>query len=81
MIAYRIRILPLIREIQEAHIDVIQTCYAGNAGYRGVFGRIKYYLEDLICRDPSHGELPETIKSSLFISERVSIPAKRWDWR
>ena len=40
IIAYGIRVLPLIRELREAHPRITQPWYADDAGARGKFTNI-----------------------------------------
>ena len=47
MIAYGIGVLPLIRELQDAHLRVTQTWYVDDAGAGGTFQHILEHSRDL----------------------------------
>ena len=67
MITYGIKILPIIRGIQETHQEFSQPQYADDEIPRGYFRDIKTYLEGIRRRVPDCGYLPETTKSILVI--------------
>ena len=52
MIAYGIGVLPLIRDIQDAHPRVTQPWYADDVGAGGDFGQILARFWDLQVRGP-----------------------------
>ena len=68
IIAYGIKIFPLLREIHEAHTDVTQTWYSNDVGSRGYFGSIKVHPEELIRRVLYYGYLPNPNTRILVIS-------------
>ena len=68
MIAYRIRVLPLIRELQDAHPRVTQPWYADEMGAGGEFRHIQEHFQDLQARGPTRGYLPEPTKSILVVA-------------
>ena len=47
MIAYGIGVLPLIRELREAHPRVTQPWYADDAGVGGTFAEVQAHFQDL----------------------------------
>ena len=53
MIAYGIGVLPLIRELQNAHPWFTQTWYADGVGAGGMFQQILEHLQDLQARGPA----------------------------
>ena len=53
MIAYGIGVLPLIRELQNAHPWFTQTWYADDMGAGGMFQQILEHLRDLQARGPA----------------------------
>ena len=59
MIAYVIRVLPLIRELQGAHPRVTQPWYADETGAGGKFQNIMEHLRDLQAQGPAWGYNPE----------------------
>ena len=69
MIAYGIGVLPLIREVWDAHPRVTQPCYADDAGAGG--GRSSWCRRTSgICRrgGPARGYYPEPTKSILVVA-------------
>ena len=68
MIAYGIGVLPLIRELREAHPRVTQPWYADNAGAGGTFIDVQAQFQDLQARGPALGYYPEPTKSILVMS-------------
>ena len=77
MIAYDIRVLPLIRELQDAHPRVTQPGYYDDVGAGGgSFGDILAHFQDLQERGPPQGYLPEPIKSILVVAPRNIVRAK-----
>ena len=55
MITYSIGVLPLIRELQDAHPRATQSWYADDAGVGVEFGRILAHFQDLQARRPPRG--------------------------
>ena len=53
MIAYGIGVLPLIRELQNAHPWFTQTWYADGVGAGGMFQQILEHLRDLQAMGPA----------------------------
>ena len=70
MIAYGIGVLPLIRELWEAHPRVTQPRYADDAGTGGKFEHILDHFNDMQARGPSRGYFPEPTKSILVVDPR-----------
>ena len=52
MIAYGIRILPLIKNIKREIPDATQPWYADDAGALGMFARIETYFDSLTLQAP-----------------------------
>ena len=69
MILYVIIILPLIMDLQAAHIQVTRPCY-DDAGAGGSFAHIENKLEYLMVRDLYQGFFPELTNSNLVLSEQ-----------
>ena len=63
MIAYGIGLLPLIRELWNAHPWVTHPWYADDAGAGGTFQKILEHFWDLQVRGPARGYYPEPTKS------------------
>ena len=55
MIAYRITILPLIKNIRWEIPDVTQPWYTDYAGYLGTFARLETYFDLLTRQGPGRG--------------------------
>ena len=70
MIAYGIRVLPLIRVLQVDHPRVYQTWYADDAGAGGIFTNIMAHFRDLQLKGPARGYFPDPTKSILVVSEK-----------
>ena len=70
MIAYDIGVLPLIRELRDAHPRVTQPWYADNAGAGYKFGHILEHFQNLQARGPPQGTFPEPTKSILVVVSR-----------
>ena len=51
MITYGIGVLPLIRELREAHPRVTQPWYADEAGAGGTFSKVQSHFQDLQVGD------------------------------
>ena len=71
MIAYGIGILPLIRELLDAHPRVTQPWYADGAGAWEKFGYIMEHFGDLQVRGPRRGYFLEQTKSILVVTPRT----------
>ena len=54
-ITYGIGVLPLIRELREAHPHVTQTWYADDAGAGETFAYVQAHFQDLQARGPAKG--------------------------
>ena len=67
MIAYGIRILPLIKNIKREIPDVTQPWYAENAGALRTFTRLETYVDSLTCQVPGRGYQLEPTNSVLII--------------
>ena len=68
MIAYGIRVLPLVRELRGAHPCVTQPWYTDDAGAGGKFAHILEHLRDLLARGLAQGYYPEPTKSILGVA-------------
>ena len=68
MIAYDIGVLPLIREIRNAHPWVTQPWYDDDAGVGGTFQKILDHFRDLQARGMARGYYLDPTKSILVIS-------------
>ena len=68
MIAYGIRVLPLIRDLRGAQPRVTQPWYAEDSGAGGKFPNIMEHLRDLQARVPAQGYYPDLIKSVLVLA-------------
>ena len=77
IIEYRIRILPIIRELLEAHPEVTQPWCVDNTRSRDCFWFIKYHLEELMQKLLAHGYFTYSTKILLVISYR-NIPKLRF---
>ena len=78
MIAYIIRVLPLIRVLRSEHPQVSQPRYADNAGAGGKFGAVMAHFRDLQLKGPARGYFPEPTKSILVVSEQNVPRAKEY---
>ena len=67
MIVYRIRTLPLIKNIKREILDATQTCYAGDAGALGMFERLETYFYSVTRQGLGRGYHPESTKSVLIV--------------
>ena len=68
MIAYGIRVPPLIGEIWGSHLRVTQSWYADYVGSGGEFINILEHLWDLQVRVPAQGYYPNPTKSMLVVA-------------
>ena len=68
MIAYGIGILPLIRELREAHPQVTHPWYADDAGAGGTFHHILAHLWDMQARAPPRAYFPGPTNSILVVA-------------
>ena len=68
MIAYDIGVLPLIRELQDAHPCVTQPWYADDVGAGGTFQQVQANFQDLQARGPARGYYLKTTKSILVVA-------------
>ena len=78
MIAYDIGVLPLIRELRNAHPRVTHPWYADDTGAGGTFQQIMELFRDLQARGPARGYYPEPTKSILVVapgSSRRLVPS------
>ena len=76
MIAYGIKVLPLIRVLRTDHPQVSQPWYADDAGAGGKFGAVMAHFRDLQLKGPARGYFPEPTKSILVVSEQNLPRAK-----
>ena len=68
MIAYGIGVLPLIRELREAHPRVTQPWHADDAGAGGTFIDAHANFQYLQARGPARGYYPEPTKNILVVA-------------
>ena len=68
MITYGIGVLPLNRELREAHPRVTQPWYADDAGAGVTFIDVQAHFQDLQARGPARGYYPESTKSILVVA-------------
>ena len=78
MIADGIGVLPLIRELREAHPRVTQPWYADDAGACGTFAEVQAHFQDLQVRGPARGYYPEPTKSILVVTPGNVARAKEY---
>ena len=76
MIAYGIGVLPLIRELRDAHPRVTQPWYADDAGAGGTFQQVQAHFIDLQERGPSRGYYPKPTKSILVMTPENAARAE-----
>ena len=67
IIAYRIGILPLIKNIKKEIPDVTHPWYAENAGALGTFAILENYFDSLTRQCLGRGYQPKPIKSALIV--------------
>ena len=67
MIAYRIGILPLIKNIKLAIPDVTQPWYADNDRALGMFARLDIYFDSITQQGLGQGYYPKPSKSVLMV--------------
>ena len=67
MIAYRIGIILLIKNIKREVPDVTHPWYSYNSGSLGTFARLETYFDSLTCQGPGQGYHPEPTKSVLVV--------------
>ena len=67
MIAYRIEILPLIKNLKREIPDVTQPWYADDARALGTFAILETYFDLLTCHGPGRGYHPDLTKSVLIV--------------
>ena len=67
MIAYRIGILPLIKNLKQEILDVTHPWYAGIARALGMFAILETYLDSLTRQGPRRRFYPEPSKSKLIV--------------
>ena len=78
MIAYGIWVIPLIRELRDAHPRVTQLWYADNAGAGGTLHHILAHLQGMQGRGPPRGYFPDTTKSNLILTPRNVARAEKF---
>ena len=78
MITYGVGVLPLIRELQEAHTSVTQPWYAYDAEARGGFGHILEHFQYLQARGPTRGYFPDPTNSILVVEPRNVASAEKF---
>ena len=71
MIAYGIEVLPIIRELQDAHHCIIQPWYADYEGAGVSFDNLMAHLKDLHGKRPLQCYFLELTKSILVGSTRI----------
>ena len=67
MIAYSIRILPIINNLKQEVPDVTQPWYYENARALDMLARLETYFDFLTRQGPGRGYHPESTKSVLII--------------
>ena len=67
MIAYRISILPLIKNLKQEIPDVTLPWYADDTGALGTFEIIENYFNSLTRQVPGRGYYPKPSKSVLIV--------------
>ena len=67
MIAYGIEVLPIIRELWNAHPLVTQPLYAGDAGAGGTFQQILEHFRDLQARGLARATFPGATTKMLLV--------------
>ena len=77
MIAYNIKVLPLIRELKDSHPKVYQTWYAYNAGVGEISPRIISNMYEIMVRGLPKEYLLDPTKIILVISKEKIVPAER----
>ena len=65
MVAYMIKILPLIKHLKSTYPDVTQPYYTENAGALGMFDHLENYFKALKHIGPEQGYFPDSAKSIL----------------
>ena len=78
MIAYGIRVLPLIRVLRSDHPQVSQPWYTDNAGAGGGFWAVMAHFRDLQLKGLARGYFPEPTKRILVVSEQNVPWAKEY---
>ena len=68
MITYGIGVLPLNRELREAHPRVTQPWYADDAEVGKMFKDMQAHFQDLRVRGPARGYYPDPTKSILVVA-------------
>ena len=68
MVAYGLVILPLVRELRQAHPGVTHPWYADGTGAGGTFEGIRRHLDGLMVRGAPQGYFPEPTKRILVMS-------------
>ena len=76
MIAYRIVILPLTKNLKQEILDVTHPWYADDAGDLGTFARIETYFDSMTRQGPGRGYHPEPTKSVLIVCPK-NLEAKK----
>ena len=66
IVTYGIGVLPLIKQMKTAYLDVIQTWYDDNLGALGTYKNIRLYFISLKQFFPGHGYSPKPSKSVLI---------------
>ena len=67
MIAYRIGIPPIIKNLKREIPDVTQPWYADNSGALGTFARLETYFDSLTRQGLGRGFHPEPSKRLLIV--------------
>ena len=67
MIAYGIKIIPLIKNLKQKIPDVTKTWYADNVVSLGTFEILDTYFDLLTRHGPERGYLPNPTKSVLIV--------------
>ena len=67
IVAYRIKIILLIKHLKSTYPDVTQPWYADKAGALGMFDHLDNYFKALKRNGPEWGYFPEPTKSILVV--------------
>ena len=68
IVAYRIKIIPLIKHLKSKYPDVTQPWYADKAGALGMFDYLDEYFKALKRNGPERGYFSEPTKSILVVN-------------
>ena len=78
MITYCLRVLPLFRELQEAHTKVIQPWYEDYTGVGRNFSFILAHLDKIMVWGPPRGHFTYPTKSILVVPDPNIVREERF---